>query len=190
MSLVARQEGVAASQLFQWRKLERQRALMAVSAGEAVVPASEKWPRKTEQRHKCKLRACSARTSPERISRAGASPSSTRTGSDSGQLDTGSARTERGYPPCNPANCANANSPACCASPGSNHSSAALLVRRSCPGCRPAGPARNPAPPTHRDAQFYLGCVPGWPLFWRVVLPACHPRFRPEAGIRPVTSAA
>lgn len=33
--------GVAASLLFQWRKLERQGALTAVSAGEAVVPASE-----------------------------------------------------------------------------------------------------------------------------------------------------
>lgn len=41
VSLVARQEGVAASLLFQWRKLERQGALTAVSAGEAVVPASE-----------------------------------------------------------------------------------------------------------------------------------------------------
>ena len=41
VSLVARREGVAASLLFQWRKLERQGALMAVSAGEAVVPASE-----------------------------------------------------------------------------------------------------------------------------------------------------
>lgn len=41
VSLVARQEGVAASLLFQWRKLERQGALAAVSAGEAVVPASE-----------------------------------------------------------------------------------------------------------------------------------------------------
>lgn len=41
VSLVARQEGVSASMLFQWRKLERQGALTAVSAGEAVVPASE-----------------------------------------------------------------------------------------------------------------------------------------------------
>ena len=41
VSLVARQEGVAASLLFQWRKLERQGAQTAVSAGEAVVPASE-----------------------------------------------------------------------------------------------------------------------------------------------------
>ena len=41
VSLVARQEGVAASLLFQWRKLERQGELTAVSAGEAVVPASE-----------------------------------------------------------------------------------------------------------------------------------------------------
>lgn len=41
VSLVARQEGVSASLLFMWRKLERQGALTAVSAGEAVVPASE-----------------------------------------------------------------------------------------------------------------------------------------------------
>lgn len=41
VSLVARQEGVAASMLFQWRKLDRQGALTAVSAGEDVVPASE-----------------------------------------------------------------------------------------------------------------------------------------------------
>ena len=41
VSLVARQEGVSAGLLFQWRKLERQGALAAVSAGEAVVPASE-----------------------------------------------------------------------------------------------------------------------------------------------------
>ncbi|MDR6890716.1 transposase InsO family protein [Variovorax sp. 3319] len=41
VSLVARQKGVAASLLFQWRKLERQGALTAVSASEAVVPASE-----------------------------------------------------------------------------------------------------------------------------------------------------
>jgi transposase len=41
VSLVARQEGVSASLLFQWRKLDRQGALAAVSAGEAVVPASE-----------------------------------------------------------------------------------------------------------------------------------------------------
>ena len=48
VSLVARQEGVAASLLFQWRKLERQGALMAVSAGEAVVPASELAAARTE----------------------------------------------------------------------------------------------------------------------------------------------
>lgn len=41
VSLGARQEGVAASLLFQWRKLDRQSALTAVSAGEAVVQASE-----------------------------------------------------------------------------------------------------------------------------------------------------
>ena len=48
VSLVARQEGVAASLLFQWRKLERQGALTAVSAGEAVVPASELAAARTE----------------------------------------------------------------------------------------------------------------------------------------------
>ena len=36
VSLVARDEGVSASLLFQWRKLERQGALTAVQAGEAV----------------------------------------------------------------------------------------------------------------------------------------------------------
>ncbi len=41
VSLVARQEGVAASLSFQRRKLERQGALIAVFAGEAVVPAFE-----------------------------------------------------------------------------------------------------------------------------------------------------
>ena len=41
VSLVARQAGVSASLLFLWRKLERQGALVAVSAGESVVPASE-----------------------------------------------------------------------------------------------------------------------------------------------------
>lgn len=41
VSLVARQEGMSASLLFTWRRLERQGALVAVGAGEAVVPASE-----------------------------------------------------------------------------------------------------------------------------------------------------
>ena len=41
VSLVARQEGVSASLLFTWRRLDREGALVAVSAGEAVVPASE-----------------------------------------------------------------------------------------------------------------------------------------------------
>ena len=48
VSLVARQEGVSASLLFQWRKLERQGALTAVSAGEPVVPASELAAARTE----------------------------------------------------------------------------------------------------------------------------------------------
>ena len=41
VSLVARQHGVAACQLFNWRKLEREGALTADSAGESVVPASD-----------------------------------------------------------------------------------------------------------------------------------------------------
>lgn len=41
VSLLARQEGIAPSLLFKWRKLDREGALTAVSAGEAVVPASE-----------------------------------------------------------------------------------------------------------------------------------------------------
>jgi transposase len=41
VSLVARESGIAASMLFQWRKLDRQGALVAVGAGEAVVPASQ-----------------------------------------------------------------------------------------------------------------------------------------------------
>jgi transposase len=41
VSLVSREEGVSASLLFHWRKLDREGALTAVSAGETVVPASE-----------------------------------------------------------------------------------------------------------------------------------------------------
>ena len=41
VSMVARKHGVGASQLFNWRKLEREGALTAVTAGESVVPASE-----------------------------------------------------------------------------------------------------------------------------------------------------
>ena len=41
VSLVARQHGVAASQLFLWRKQYQERSLTAVAAGEQVVPASE-----------------------------------------------------------------------------------------------------------------------------------------------------
>ena len=41
VSLVSRESGIAASMLFQWRKLEREGALVAVGAGEAVVPASQ-----------------------------------------------------------------------------------------------------------------------------------------------------
>ena len=41
VSLVAREHGGAASQLFNWRKLDRDGVLTAVGAGESVVPASE-----------------------------------------------------------------------------------------------------------------------------------------------------
>lgn len=41
VSLVARKHGISASQLFNWRKLEREGALVAVQSGESVVPASE-----------------------------------------------------------------------------------------------------------------------------------------------------
>ncbi|MDR6929414.1 transposase-like protein [Pseudomonas sp. BE134] len=41
VSGAARQNGVNANQLFQWRKLYQSGSLSAVSAGESVVPASE-----------------------------------------------------------------------------------------------------------------------------------------------------
>lgn len=41
VSLVARRHGVNANQLFHWRRLERDGALAAVGAGDAVVPAGE-----------------------------------------------------------------------------------------------------------------------------------------------------
>lgn len=41
VSLVARQHGINPNQLFHWRKLYQDGSLSAVSAGEAVVPASE-----------------------------------------------------------------------------------------------------------------------------------------------------
>ncbi len=41
VSMVARQHGVAASQLFLWRKQYQEGSLTAVTAGEHVVPASE-----------------------------------------------------------------------------------------------------------------------------------------------------
>jgi transposase len=41
VSLVARKHGISGSQLFNWRKLEREGALTAVHAGESVVPASD-----------------------------------------------------------------------------------------------------------------------------------------------------
>ena len=48
VSLVARQEGVSASLLFTWRRLDREGALVAVSVGEAVVPASERAAARAE----------------------------------------------------------------------------------------------------------------------------------------------
>jgi len=41
VSLVARQHGVAPNQLFTWRRLYAEGALLAVGAGEEVVPTSE-----------------------------------------------------------------------------------------------------------------------------------------------------
>jgi len=41
VSMVARQFGITAAQLFQWRKAYLQGSLMAVGANECVVPASE-----------------------------------------------------------------------------------------------------------------------------------------------------
>jgi transposase len=41
VSLVARQHGIALSQMFSWRRLYAEGALSAVGAGEEVVPASE-----------------------------------------------------------------------------------------------------------------------------------------------------
>ncbi len=41
VSMVARQHGIAASQLFHWRKQYQEGSLTAVTAGEQVVPASE-----------------------------------------------------------------------------------------------------------------------------------------------------
>lgn len=41
VSMVARQYGIAASQLFLWRKQYQEGSLTAVTAGEQVVPASE-----------------------------------------------------------------------------------------------------------------------------------------------------
>lgn len=41
VSWVARRHGVNPNQLFQWRKLHQAGALSAVTAGEAVVPASQ-----------------------------------------------------------------------------------------------------------------------------------------------------
>lgn len=42
VSVVARRNGINANQLFLWRKLYQDDSLSAVSAGEAVVPASER----------------------------------------------------------------------------------------------------------------------------------------------------
>src|SRR4051812_45053986 len=41
VSLVVRRHGINPNQLFHWRKLERIGALIAVEAGETVVPAAE-----------------------------------------------------------------------------------------------------------------------------------------------------
>ena len=41
VSMVVRQAGIAAAQLFQWKKAHQGRSLVAVGAGEPIVPASE-----------------------------------------------------------------------------------------------------------------------------------------------------
>jgi transposase len=41
VSLIARQHGIAPNQMFTWRRLYAEGALLAVGAGEEVVPASE-----------------------------------------------------------------------------------------------------------------------------------------------------
>ncbi len=41
VSLIARRHGIAANQLFAWRRLMAQGALTAAGAGEEVVPASQ-----------------------------------------------------------------------------------------------------------------------------------------------------
>jgi transposase len=41
VSIVARQFGIIAAQLFQWRKANLQGSLMAVGAKKTIVPASE-----------------------------------------------------------------------------------------------------------------------------------------------------
>src|SRR5690606_30610624 len=43
VSVVARRHGIAPNQLFAWRKLASQGALVATAAEEEVVPASESW---------------------------------------------------------------------------------------------------------------------------------------------------
>jgi transposase-like protein len=62
VSLVARPEGISAGLLFNWRRLEPQGALTAVSAAEEVVPASELAAARAEiaklQRILGKRRAC------------------------------------------------------------------------------------------------------------------------------------
>ena len=52
VSLVARQEGVAASLLFQWRRLEREGALVAVSAGDRWCRRGG-WPRHAQRLPSC-----------------------------------------------------------------------------------------------------------------------------------------
>ncbi|MDE2077545.1 MAG: transposase [Burkholderiales bacterium] len=55
VSLVAREAGVSASLLFQWRKLDRQGSLVAVPASEALVPTSVAGRRPSRD---CEVAAC------------------------------------------------------------------------------------------------------------------------------------
>ncbi|GIL04944.1 hypothetical protein FBR04_21360 [Betaproteobacteria bacterium PRO7] len=58
VSLVARKHGVNPNQIFHWRKLERDGALTAVGAGEAVVPPRN-WMQRATRSASCS--ACWAR---------------------------------------------------------------------------------------------------------------------------------
>jgi transposase len=61
VSLVARKHGISASQLFNWRKLEREGALVAVQSGESVVPRSRNCSA-CSARRRWKRKSCAKRS--------------------------------------------------------------------------------------------------------------------------------